>query len=114
MNVQVLSREECLARLRPGGVGRVATTHHALPAIIPVRYTMTNDELLFRAAGDQMLTQGCDGKVIAFEIDDATADGRSGWSVMVVGTAHLLDGCVALEIGTVSGRAIRGPLSMPA
>jgi nitroimidazol reductase NimA-like FMN-containing flavoprotein (pyridoxamine 5'-phosphate oxidase superfamily) len=114
MNVQVLSREECLAHLRHAGVGRVATTYRALPAIIPVRYTMADGEVLFRAAGDPMLTQGCDGNVIAFEIDDTASDGRTGWSVMVVGTAHLLDEWVALEIGTISGRAVDGPVRVPA
>ena len=84
----------------------MATTHRALPAITPVRYRLTDDALVFCAAGDPVLTQGCDGNVVAFEIDELAADGRSGWSVMVVGMAQLQGDCASLEIGTVSGRAV--------
>jgi nitroimidazol reductase NimA-like FMN-containing flavoprotein (pyridoxamine 5'-phosphate oxidase superfamily) len=114
MNVQVMSREQCLQRLRDGSVGRVATTYRALPAVVPVRYRVVGDHIVFRSASDALLTRGCDGNVIAFEIDDVAADGASGWSVMVVGTAHLLDDSVALDIGTVSGRAVGAAVCVPA
>lgn len=112
MDLRVLSHEECVRRLGAGGVGRVATTHRALPAIMPVRYWLTDDALVFCAAGDPVLTHGCDGNVVAFEIDELAEDGRSGWSVMVVGTAHLQGDCVALEIGTISGRAVGAGLAV--
>jgi hypothetical protein len=52
-----------------------------------------------------MLARACDSTVVAFETDDLEPDGQSGWSVLVVGTAELLDGSAAVravERGVVS------------
>lgn len=97
-----LTYDECVHRLAAGGVGRVAITEHALPAIVPVNFVMSSAGILFRTDPGGMLAHGCDGTVVAFEIDAIDPDGAGGWSVLVVGTARLLDGSDALraiEIG---------------
>lgn len=92
-----LTWDECLDRLRIGTVGRVAVTHRALPAIVPVNYTLSGSRVLFRTEPGGMLARACAGTVVAFEVDDLEPDGRSGWSVLVVGTAELLEGSAAVR-----------------
>ena len=101
-----LSRNECLTRLRSVRIGRVAVTHRALPAIVPVNFVVDHG-LLFRTSTDGMLDHACRGQVVAFEVDDLADDGRSGWSVLVVGVADGVDGSDelrAVRSGLVSAR----------
>jgi len=104
-NVGVLSRAECLDKLRAHPVGRIAVTSHALPAIVPVNYRVSGSSILFRTEPGGMLARACDGSVVAFEVDELDPDGTRGWSVLVVGVAELLHGSAALravEAGLVS------------
>jgi uncharacterized protein len=100
-----LTREECLDRLRLGSIGRIAVTHRALPAIVPVNYTLSGSRVIFRTEPTGMLARACAGSVVAFEVDELDADGSGGWSVLVVGLAELLEGSAAVraaEIGLVT------------
>lgn len=100
-----LTRKQCLDRLRSTRVGRVAVTSRVLPAIVPINYAVVGNTLVFRTRPDGMLARACDSTVVAFETDDLEPDGQSGWSVLVVGTAELLDGSAAVravERGVVS------------
>lgn len=105
-----LSRDECLARLCSARVGRVAVTHRALPAIVPVNYVVDRG-ILFRTSSDGMLDRACRGQVVAFEVDQLAEDGRSGWSVLVVGVADAVersDELRAVGTGLVSARGSVG------
>jgi len=122
-----LSHEECVRLLACTSIGRVAFTSQALPAVVPVNYRLSGSSIIFRTEPGGMLARGCDGTVVAFEIDSHSDDGRSGWSVLAVGLAELLSGSsalravetglvtaagdgrdqfVAIRIGTLTGRAI--------
>jgi uncharacterized protein len=118
-----LTYEECIDRLNGGGVGRVAITAHALPAIVPVNFVRSGARILFRTERGGILAHGCDGTVVAFEIDGIDADGTAGWSVLIVGTATLVhdpttaagivsairgdqDQLVSINLNQVSGRAV--------
>jgi uncharacterized protein len=128
-----MSRERCVDRLRATAVGRVAVTNKALPAVVPVNYVLDGSSIVFRTEREGMLARACDGTVVAFEIDELSVDGRSGWSVLVVGVAELLTGSaalraietglvsaagdgrdqfVAITIGQLTGRVV-GPVAMP-
>ena len=54
-------------------------------------------DIVFRTAKDGMLARACDGAVVAFEVDEMAPDGQSGWSVLVVGMARLLEGSRAVR-----------------
>lgn len=96
-----LSREECLDRLSRAAIGRVAITSQALPAVVPVNFVLSGSNVLFRTEPGGMLARACDGTVVAFEIDDLADDGRSGWSVLVVGVAEHVTGSAAIRaLGT--------------
>lgn len=102
---QPLSWEECLDRLRVGSIGRIAVTHRALPAIVPVNYVLSRSRVIFRTEPGGMLARACSGSVVAFEVDELDPSGRGGWSVLVVGQAELLEGSAAVraaETGLVS------------
>ena len=129
----VLSYGDCLDLLRATSVGRVAVTSHALPLVLPVNFALDGHRIVFRTDASGTLARACEDAVVAFEIDDIAADGRSGWSVLVVGVARLLGGSealraveldlvsaadnnrsqfVAISLGQVSGRLV--PRSQPA
>jgi nitroimidazol reductase NimA-like FMN-containing flavoprotein (pyridoxamine 5'-phosphate oxidase superfamily) len=104
VRVGVLSHEQCLARLASSTVGRVAVTSRALP-VVPVNFTLAGNRIVFRTKRSGMLARACDGAVVGFEVDDLARDGQSGWSVLVVGVARLLEGSEdlrALELNLVS------------
>jgi nitroimidazol reductase NimA-like FMN-containing flavoprotein (pyridoxamine 5'-phosphate oxidase superfamily) len=68
-------------------LGRVGVTLDAQPAIFPVNFAVLDDEVVFRTAPGTKLCAATVHHIVAFEIDEATADGSSGWSVLVVGHA---------------------------
>jgi uncharacterized protein len=77
----------CMALLGVGGVGRVAVSIGAVPAVFPVRYAMLEGEVVFRTAGGTSLDGAVRNAVIAFEVDDLDPWHLGGWSVLLVGTA---------------------------
>ena len=86
--LRILSTSECLLRLGRGGVGRVAVTVKALPAIFPVNYAVIDGDIVFRSDEGSKLAAATSHAVVAFEIDESDAITHTGWSVMVVGQAR--------------------------
>lgn len=95
--LRTLSRDECLERLRRRPVGRIAVTSRAMPAIVPVNYRVIGSTVVFRTERDGMLARACDGTVVAFQVDELDVTGLHGWSVLIVGAAHLVEGSAALR-----------------
>jgi len=84
----VLERDECLRRLARGGLGRVAVTVGALPAMFPVNFALLEGDVLFRTAVGSKLAAAAHHDIIAFEIDHVDPMGHLGWSVLVIGPSH--------------------------
>ncbi len=107
-----LSEEECRALLETSEIGRVGVSVRALPAIIPVRYAILDDHVVFRTSGDTLLAKVVADAIVAFEADAVDRDDLHGWSVLVVGRAELIEleqirrGSVA-AMGHVDGRRVR-------
>lgn len=87
----VLSTQECDERLRRARVGRVAFVSQGDPVILPVNHAVDGDSIVFRTTRGSKLLAGDAGLRVAFEVDGFDADRRSGWSVLVRGTAHTVD-----------------------
>ncbi|MCO8305668.1 MULTISPECIES: pyridoxamine 5'-phosphate oxidase family protein [Streptomyces] len=86
-----LDRQECLRRLAKVPVGRVVYTRQALPAVLPVNFSLDADSsVLLRTSAGSGLVHAIDGVVVAFEVDDFDAAARSGWSVVVTGRAAVV------------------------
>ena len=89
--LELLSDDEAWRLLASGEVGRVGITIGALPAIFPVNYRLVDGAILFRTAPGSKMAAAAAGSVVAFEVDDYGVWDRSGWSVLAVGNAELVD-----------------------
>ncbi|WP_030242282.1 MULTISPECIES: pyridoxamine 5'-phosphate oxidase family protein [unclassified Streptomyces] len=88
---RALDREECVRLLAKVPVGRVVYTRHALPAVLPVNFSLDTDaSILLRTSPGSDLVRAIDGVVVAFEADEFDATARSGWSVVVTGRATVV------------------------
>ncbi|MET8947164.1 pyridoxamine 5'-phosphate oxidase family protein [Streptomyces sp. NPDC004542] len=86
-----LDRQECLCLLTQVPVGRIVHTRHALPAVLPVNFSLDGDgAVLLRTSAASELAHAVDGAVVAFEADEVDAARRAGWSVVVTGRAAVV------------------------
>jgi nitroimidazol reductase NimA-like FMN-containing flavoprotein (pyridoxamine 5'-phosphate oxidase superfamily) len=88
---RALDRQECLRLLAKVPVGRVVYTRHALPAVLPVNFSLDADAsvLLCTAQGSD-LVHAIDGVIVAFEADEFDVETRCAWSVVVTGRATVV------------------------
>jgi nitroimidazol reductase NimA-like FMN-containing flavoprotein (pyridoxamine 5'-phosphate oxidase superfamily) len=86
--LEILSAEECRSLLAGHSLGRIAVWSGEHPAVLPVLYGMLDGDVVFRTAPGEKLIAAALGHEVVFEIDDADATTRTGWSVNVVGRAE--------------------------
>ena len=86
--LETLNRRQCLDLLQGVRVGRLVFTEDALPAVQPVNFRLSHDDVVIRVAGGPKLAAATDCQVVAFQADELDADLRTGWSVTVVGHAE--------------------------
>lgn len=89
--LEVLDRAECLALLRTVPLGRIVFTDQALPAVLPVNFSVWDGSQLIRTGAGGKLAAATRNAVVAFEVDDIDADTGKGWSVVVVGRSSVVD-----------------------
>jgi transcriptional regulator with XRE-family HTH domain len=82
--LEPMRREECIALMRSGSIGRIAYTGIDQVVVIPVNYCYRNELIVFRTAADSAVAQ-FDLEPIAFELDLFDEGMRDGWSVLVNG-----------------------------
>src|ERR1700750_966527 len=93
-----LDEAESLKLISPGGIGRIAYQSRFGPAVLPVNYKWHDGAVVFRTAQhsalDEDLQTGIAGGdyLVAFEIDEIDEVGRQGWSVLIQGPAHHVEG----------------------
>lgn len=85
---RILRRTECLDLLVVGGLGRVAATVAAVPAVFPVAFGLVGEDVVFRTSPGSRLHRAVENAVVAFEADDVDDTCRTGWVVQVVGLAR--------------------------
>jgi uncharacterized protein len=95
--LEKLPTRECLRLLRSRDLGRVGFEYAQRPMILPVNYRVIANGIVFRVAPGTTLSAALMRARVAFEVDDADPDGRSGWSVLVVGQATELSDEVSLR-----------------
>jgi nitroimidazol reductase NimA-like FMN-containing flavoprotein (pyridoxamine 5'-phosphate oxidase superfamily) len=83
----VLNEEECRSLLRSQRVGRIALAG-ANPAVLPVLFTLLDDDVVFSTAPGQKLIAALLHERVAFEVDEIDDTQHGGWSVNVVGPAE--------------------------
>jgi uncharacterized protein len=89
--LELLTEEQAFQLLAAGEVGRVGITIGALPAIFPVNYRLIDGAIVYRTATGSKMSAATEGAVVAFEVDDYQLADRSGWSVLAVGPAEVVD-----------------------
>jgi nitroimidazol reductase NimA-like FMN-containing flavoprotein (pyridoxamine 5'-phosphate oxidase superfamily) len=90
-SLEALSSRECIALLTGKQVGRAVFTERALPAVVPVNFAVHSDAIVLCTASDTRLASAASRGVLAFQVDDIDPQTRSGWSVVVVGVAELVE-----------------------
>ncbi|MFG3203808.1 pyridoxamine 5'-phosphate oxidase family protein [Streptomyces sp. NPDC048192] len=86
-----LGRDECLRLLATAPIGRIVFTRQALPAVVPVAFSLDVDGgVLVRTSATSGTARAVDGAVVAFEADAADVETHSGWSVVVTGRAEIV------------------------
>ena len=95
--VELLDEVECRRLISAGGVGRIGYTGRFGPTILPVNYALHEGTIVFRTGqhsplGEDLRTgiEHAESKV-AFEIDETSPATREGWSILIQGSAHLVD-----------------------
>jgi nitroimidazol reductase NimA-like FMN-containing flavoprotein (pyridoxamine 5'-phosphate oxidase superfamily) len=96
--LEVLSQEVCLARLRSHTIGRVAfVADDGVPLAIPVNYRLVESSgrtwIAIRTRPGNVLDRA--ETFVAFEIDEIDQLHREGWSVVARGTLHHISPDVA-------------------
>jgi len=86
--LEVLDRAECLRLLGGAAVGRIAGTSGALPVVLPLRYALDGDSIVFETAPGTTVDFVSSGSVVAFEVDNLHERGHCSWTVMVTGVAR--------------------------
>ena len=84
-----LDAQECHRLLHGHGVGRIGVTTVDGPVIVPVSYVMDGDRIACRSAQESLPV--APGEPVAFEADHIDEALSRGWSVLVVGTAAVVD-----------------------
>jgi len=85
-----LQDDECWRLLTERAVGRVSWAGAVGQTILPVNYVVIDTEIWFRTTAHSSLSREVDELPVAFEIDEVDDFTRSGWSVLVRGTAHVV------------------------
>ena len=89
--LEVLDRVGCLALLKTVPFGRIVFTDRAMPAILPVNFSVWDGSLLIRTGAGSKLAAATRNAVVAFEVDEVDLDTGKGWSVVVVGRSGVVD-----------------------
>jgi hypothetical protein len=87
-----LTRARSMRLLAGVPFGRVVFTHHALPAIRPVNHTVDGEDIVIRSHPGATIVSATSGAgvIVAYEADAIDPATRTGWSVIVTGSAHLI------------------------
>lgn len=83
----ILDRAACLQRLALRRVASLAITEHALPVVLPVLYTLDDEDIVVGAASTGVLGRRLPGNVVSLCVHDVADDLLSGWTVTVTGRA---------------------------
>jgi len=92
--LEELDEPECLRLIASGGIGRIGYSGRYGPTVMPVNYQLYQGTIVFRttpdSATDEDLRTGIANAEykVAFEIDDFDIAARTGWSVLIQGSAH--------------------------
>lgn len=89
--LQVLDLEECLHKVASVPMGRIAFRDRGDLAVLPVTHVIDDVTVAFRARWDSRLVEAVHGDSVSYEVDDYDGISGTGWSVLLKGTAAIVD-----------------------
>lgn len=89
--IEELTAEDCWRLLDRHEVGRLAVSIADRPDIFPVNYVVDRGGVVFRSGPGTKLAASVLGRAVAFEIDGYDPLAGEAWSVVVKGSAHLVE-----------------------
>lgn len=108
--LEELDEAECLRLIASGGVGRIGYSGRYGPTVMPVNYRLYEGTIVFRTAQDSATDEDLRTGIanaefkVAFEIDDFDTAARTGWSVLIQGSAHHVES--EAERASVAGAGV--------
>lgn len=84
----VIDEARCMELVESTPVGRVGFLSDGVPLVLPVNFAVHERAIVFRTLEGQKLAAAAADQPVCFEVDQWDADTRSGWSVVLQGTAH--------------------------
>ena len=109
---EIIPENECWDLLKRESVGRVALSVAALPAIVPVGYSVDGAELTITLDAHETIPEkALDDAIVAFEVDTIDSANHTGWIVHVIGSAHMTERTTAAT--APNARFISYPASSP-
>ena len=88
--LRALTREQCVAHLDAGGIGRIVYLAERGPVAHPVNFVMNDGDIVLSTTAAQALALEVQPRT-SFEIDRVDEAMSEGWSVLVTGPARRLD-----------------------
>jgi len=89
---EVLTRNECqrLLVIGAGGIGRIGLAADGQVVIVPLNYTIMDQDVLILVGAGQILDAARRETIVAFEVDEVSSDDGVAWSVLVQGLATVV------------------------
>lgn len=84
-----LTPGECWALVASRQVGHLVWHGADGPSALPVNYRVVDEVIRVRTAAYSSMARECDDAQVAFQVDQIDERSRSGWSVLLRGTAHI-------------------------
>ena len=85
--MEVIHTEECYRLLATHELGRIGLNAEHYPLIFPVNYGLDGTTIVIRTHAGTIL-RAAEHAAVTFEVDDVDRRTRSGWSVLVRGSAE--------------------------
>ena len=84
----VLDEAACVEMIESTPVGRVGFLSDGAPLVLPVNHAWWEGSIVFRALEGKKLAAAVENQQVCFEVDHWDASTRSGWSVVLRGSAR--------------------------
>lgn len=89
--LEVLDRDTCLELARTAGVGRMAWAEADSPVqVLPVNFAF-DDDVIVRTGFGTLLEAIRAGRRLTFQVDGLEQAVRGGWTVLIIGTAEVVE-----------------------
>lgn len=93
----ILDVQSCIELVESTPIGRIGFWTNDAPLVLPVNFVWFEDTIVFRTLEGQKLAAAAEGQTVCFEVDDWDQANRTGWSVVITGSARVVDEWAEIE-----------------